>query len=134
MTPKLAINAVVVLIALVAGAVVNAVSAPEWVSITGTVAAAIIAPLGARDALAHAFGLLPDAWRQEIVVIFTTGAVGITALQAAVLTPPPALTAGLAVLVALSTAIGQRSQATSLVNPKAADGTPLVKARRPSSK
>lgn len=128
MSPKLAINAAVVVASIVIAAVVNAVAVPEWVAVTGTVAAAIVVPLGAQGALEQAFGLLPEDVRKEIVAYTAVTVTALTTINATVVKPSTAITVGLAVLVALSGAIGGRSQATPVVDPRDDEGRPLVPA------
>ena len=122
MNPKLIVNALVVLAGLVLGAIATLPDASEGVRIASATVAAIVIPLGARDALPVLFGLLPRAWQQEIVTVTLTLTAAATTINAAVVQPPVALTVGVSVLLAVGGAIGARSQVTPLANPRDNEG------------
>lgn len=128
MNTKLVVNAVVVAVAIAIAAVVNVVAVPETVAVIGSVLAAVAVPLGAQGALEKAFSLLPVAVREEVVLYTTVAVTALTALNAAVVKPSTAVTVGLAVLVALSGAIGARSEVTPVVDPRDSTGAPLTPA------
>lgn len=125
MSTRSIINAGVVLVGVVLGAVA-AVLNVEWLSVSAAVLAAILVPLGAQGALAILFAALPTSVQDEIVSIFSVLLTAATTINAAVIKPPVYLTVGIAVLLAVGTALGVRSRVTPIHDPTDNTGNALV--------